>query len=315
MYLEIKNLSKTYGKNKVLDDINIDLEKGKFLCLLGPSGSGKSTILHAIGGFIDHEGSIFLDGEDITDKDPNDRKVATVFQSLGLFSHMTVMKNVMYGLKFNQNSLTNKEKEDLALKTIEMVGLKGYENRKPSELSGGEKQRVALARSLVVKPKILLMDEPFSALDQKLRERMQLEIRKIHKEFKLTTIFVTHDQAEAFKMADEVIVLNKGKIIDRGNPSKIYNNPSNKESLDFIGQKNFVNDSYVRPEKIIFADDGEEFTITDIIFVGSFVEIYLSNDLRKLKMLTLNNNFDKKIGEKVKVSYEMEKISWKYCTF
>lgn len=315
MYLEIKNLSKTYGKNKVLDDINIDLEKGKFLCLLGPSGSGKSTILHAIGGFIDHEGSIFLDREDITDKDPNDRKVATVFQSLGLFSHMTVMKNVMYGLKFNQKSLTNKEKEDLALKTIEMVGLKGYENRKPSELSGGEKQRVALARSLVVKPKILLMDEPFSALDQKLRERMQLEIRKIHKEFKLTTIFVTHDQAEAFKMADEVIVLNKGKIIDRGNPSKIYNHPSNKESLDFIGQKNFVNDSYVRPEKITFADDGEEFTITDIIFIGSFVEIYLSNDLRKLKMLTLNNNFDKKTGEKVKVSYEMEKISWKYCTF
>ncbi len=309
MYLEIKNLSKTYGKNKVLDDINIDLEKGKFLCLLGPSGSGKSTILHAIGGFIDHEGSIFLDEEDITDKDPNDRKVATVFQSLGLFSHMTVMKNVMYGLKFNQKSLTNKEKEDLALKTIEMVGLKGYENRKPSELSGGEKQRVALARSLVVKPKILLMDEPFSALDQKLRERMQLEIRKIHKEFKLTTIFVTHDQAEAFKMADEVIVLNKGKIIDRGNPSKIYNHPSNKESLDFIGQKNFVNDSYVRPEKITFADDGEEFTITDIIFVGSFVELYLSNDLRKLKMLTLNNNFDKKIGDKVKVSYEMEKIS------
>lgn len=253
--------------------------------------------------------AFFLDGEDITDKDPNDRKVATVFQSLGLFSHMTVMKNVMYGLKFNQKSLTNKEKEDLALKTIEMVGLKGYENRKPSELSGGEKQRVALARSLVVKPKILLMDEPFSALDQKLRERMQLEIRKIHKEFKLTTIFVTHDQAEAFKMADEVIVLNKGKIIDRGNPSKIYNHPSNKESLDFIGQKNFVNDSYVRPEKITFADDGEEFTITDIIFVGSFVEIYLSNDLRKLKMLTLNNNFDKKTGEKVKVSYEMEKIS------
>lgn len=315
MYLEIKNLSKTYGKNKVLDNINIDLEKGKFLCLLGPSGSGKSTILHAIGGFIDHEGGIFLDGEDITDKDPNDRKVATVFQSLGLFSHMTVMKNVMYGLKFNQKSLTNKEKEDLALKTIEMVGLKGYENRKPSELSGGEKQRVALARSLVVKPKILLMDEPFSALDQKLRERMQLEIRKIHKEFKLTTIFVTHDQAEAFKMADEVIVLNKGKIIDRGNPSKIYNHPSNKESLDFIGQKNFVNDSYVRPEKITFSEHGEEFFITDIIFVGSFVEIYLSNDLRKLKMLTLNNNFDKKTGEKVKVSYEMEKISWKYCTF
>lgn len=308
MYLEIKNLSKTYGANKVLDNININLEKGKFLCLLGPSGSGKSTILHSIGGFIDFDGQIILDGEDISYLEPNDRKVSTVFQSLGLFSHMTVLNNVMYGLKFNQKSLNKKQKKDLAYQTIDMVGLKGYENRKPAELSGGERQRVALARSLVVNPKLLLMDEPFSALDQKLREKMQLEIRKIHKNLGLTTIFVTHDQAEAFKMADEVIVLNHGKIIDQGSPQRIYNNPSSKETLDFIGQKNILDDSYIRPEKVKLSDDGEEFIIKDIIFMGSTIEIFVANDKNTLKVLLLNDNFDKNIGDHIKLTYDKEYI-------
>lgn len=308
MYLEIKNLTKSYEANKILDNININLKEGKFLCLLGPSGSGKSTILHSIGGFIDFSGQIILDGEDISNLEPNDRKVSTVFQSLGLFSHMTVLNNVMYGLKFNQKSLNKSEKKDLAYKTIEMVGLKGYENRKPAELSGGERQRVALARSLVVKPKLLLMDEPFSALDQKLREKMQLEIRKIHKDFGLTTIFVTHDQAEAFKMADEVIVLSQGKIIDQGSPQRIYNKPVNKESLDFIGQKNIINSTYVRPEKVKITDKGEEFVIKDIIFMGSTIEIFVANRDKELKVLLLNDNFDKKIGDTIKLTYDMEQI-------
>ena len=308
MYLEIKNLTKSYEANKVLDNININLEEGKFLCLLGPSGSGKSTILHSIGGFIDFSGQIILDGEDISNLEPNDRKVSTVFQSLGLFSHMTVLNNVRYGLKFNQKSLSKTEKKDLAYKTIEMVGLKGYENRKPSELSGGERQRVALARSLVVKPKLLLMDEPFSALDQNLREKMQLEIRKIHKNFNLTTIFVTHDQAEAFKMADEIIVLSQGKIIDQGSPQRIYNKPANKESLDFIGQKNIINNTYIRPEKVKISDNGEEFIIKDIIFMGSTIEIFVANRDKRLKALLLNDNFDRKIGDTIKLTYDMEQI-------
>ncbi len=308
MYLEIKNLIKSYGANKVLDNININLEEGKFLCLLGPSGSGKSTILHSIGGFIDFSGQIILDGEDISNLEPNDRKVSTVFQSLGLFSHMTILNNVMYGLKFNQKSLSKTEKRDLAYKTIEMVGLKGYENRKPSELSGGERQRVALARSLVVKPKLLLMDEPFSALDQNLREKMQLEIRKIHKNFNLTTIFVTHDQAEAFKMADEIIVLSQGKIIDQGSPQRIYNKPANNESLDFIGQKNILNNTYIRPEKVKISDNGEEFIIKDIIFMGSTIEIFVANRDKRLKALLLNDNFDRKIGDTIKLTYDMEQI-------
>lgn len=308
MYLEIKNLNKYYGDNQVLKDINFSLDQGEFLCLLGPSGSGKSTILHSIGGFIKHEGTIILDGEDITNLPPNLRSVATVFQSLGLFTHMNVLKNVMYGLKFNQKSLTNQEKKDLALEVIDLVGLKGYENRLPSELSGGQKQRVALARSLVVKPKILLMDEPFSSLDQKLREKMQEEIKKLHKDFNLTTIFVTHDQVEAFKMADDVIIITDGKIIDRGSPQKIYNNPANEKSLAFIGQKNITNDMYVRPEKIEISNSGEEFIIKDIIFMGSTIELLVSNEVNNLRVLVINNNFDKKIGESIKLKYKMEKI-------
>lgn len=315
MYLEIKNLSKNYGSNKVLDNININLEKGKFLCLLGPSGSGKSTILHSIGGFVDHEGEIILDGEDISKLEANQRKVSTVFQSLGLFSHMTVLDNVMYGLKFNQKSLNANEKKELAYKTIAMVGLKGYEKRKPAALSGGEKQRVALARSLVVKPKLLLMDEPFSALDQKLREKMQLDIRRIHKEFDLTTIFVTHDQSEAFKMADEVIILSQGKIIDQGSAQRIYNNPANKKSLDFVGKKNIIGNSFVRPEKVKASDNGEEFTIKDIIFMGSTIELFVENKNKKLKVLLLNDDFDKKIGDPIKLIYQMEQIKWKYYTY
>lgn len=308
MYLEIKNLNKYYGDNQVLKDINFSLDQGEFLCLLGPSGSGKSTILHSIGGFIKHEGTIILDGEDITNLPPNQRSVSTVFQSLGLFTHMNVLKNVMYGLKFNQKSLTNQEKKDLALEVIDLVGLKGYENRLPSELSGGQKQRVALARSLVVKPKILLMDEPFSSLDQKLREKMQEEIKKLHMDFNLTTIFVTHDQVEAFKMADDVIIITDGKIIDRGRPQKIYNNPANEKSLAFIGQKNITNDMYVRPEKIEISNEGEEFTIKDIIFMGSTIELLVSNEVNNLRVLVINNNFDKKIGESIKLKYKMEKI-------
>lgn len=308
MYLQVKNLSKTYRDSKALDDINFNLEKGKFLSLLGPSGSGKSTIIHSIGGFIDHQGSIILEGEDITDLDPNERNVSTVFQSLGLFDHMTVYGNVSYGLKFNHKDLTKAEKKKQVLEIIEMVGLSGYENRKPHQLSGGERQRVALARSLVVKPKILLMDEPLSALDQKLREKMQLEIRRIHKEFDLTTIFVTHDQAEAFIMADEVIVLDKGKIVDKGSPQQIYNQPSNKKSLDFIGQKNYVKDSYVRPEQVRISKQGEDFVIKDILFKGSDIELIASNKAIELKVLQLNNNLDYQIGDTIKLEYELEHI-------
>ena len=308
MFLEVKNISKKYEDKYAIKDVSFSLEKGKFLCLLGPSGSGKSTILHSIGGFIKHEGEIILDGKSIKNLSPEDRDVSTVFQSFGLFPHMNVLKNVMYGLKFKEKDKSKKEKEAEAREVLRIVGLNGYEKRYPSELSGGEKQRVALARSLVVRPKILLMDEPLSALDAKLRSEMQFEIRRIQREFNITTIFVTHDQKEAFVMADEIIIINHGELVAKGAPQDIYNHPKNEFTLDFIGNKNIIKSKYVRPEKIRLDANGEEFVIKDITFNGETIELDIENDEHKLEMLILNDNADYKIGENIKVKYEMEDI-------
>lgn len=308
MFLEVKNISKKYEDKYAIKDVSFSLEKGKFLCLLGPSGSGKSTILHSIGGFIKHEGEIILDGKSIKNLSPEDRDVSTVFQSFGLFPHMNVLKNVMYGLKFKEKDKSKKEKEAEAREVLRIVGLNGYEKRYQSELSGGEKQRVALARSLVVRPKILLMDEPLSALDAKLRSEMQFEIRRIQREFNITTIFVTHDQKEAFVMADEIIIINHGELVAKGAPQDIYNHPKNEFTLDFIGNKNIIKDKYVRPEKIRPDANGEEFVIKDITFNGETIELDIENDEHKLEMLILNDDVDYQIGEKIKVKYEMEDI-------
>ncbi|WP_304018272.1 ABC transporter ATP-binding protein [Fenollaria timonensis] len=308
MFLEVKNISKKYEDKYAIKDVSFSLDKGKFLCLLGPSGSGKSTILHSIGGFIKHEGEIILDGKSIKNLSPEDRDVSTVFQSFGLFPHMNVLKNVMYGLKFKEKDKSKKEKEAEAREVLRIVGLNGYEKRYPSELSGGEKQRVALARSLVVRPKILLMDEPLSALDAKLRCEMQFEIRRIQREFNITTIFVTHDQKEAFVMADEIIIINHGELVAKGAPQDIYNHPKNEFTLDFIGNKNIIKGKYIRPEKIRPDANGEEFIIKDITFNGETIELDIENDEHKLEMLILNDDVDYKIGDKIKVKYEMEDI-------
>lgn len=308
MFLEVKNISKKYEDKYAIKDVSFSLEKGKFLCLLGPSGSGKSTILHSIGGFIKHEGEIILDGKSIKNLSPEDRDVSTVFQSFGLFPHMNVLKNVMYGLKFKEKDKSKKEKEAEAREVLRIVGLNGYEKRYPSELSGGEKQRVALARSLVVRPKILLMDEPLSALDAKLRSEMQFEIRRIQREFNITTIFVTHDQKEAFVMADEIIIINHGELVAKGAPQDIYNHPKNEFTLDFIGNKNIIKGKYVRPEKISPDANGEEFVIKDITFNGETIELDIENEKNKLEMLILNDDVDYQIGDKIKVKYEMEDI-------
>lgn len=308
MFLEVNNISKKYEDKYAIKNVSFSLEEGKFLCLLGPSGSGKSTILHSIGGFIKHDGDIVLAGKSIKNLSPEDRDVSTVFQSFGLFPHMNVLKNVMYGLKFKEKDKTKKEKEAEAREVLRVVGLSGYEKRYPSELSGGEKQRVALARSLVIRPKLLLMDEPLSSLDAKLRSEMQFEIRRIQREFNITTIFVTHDQKEAFVMADEIIIINHGEIASQGAPKDIYNHPKNEFTLDFIGNKNIIKGKYVRPEKIRPDANGEEFIIKDITFNGETIELDIENNEHKLEMLILNDDVDYKIGDKIKVKYEMEDI-------
>lgn len=308
MYLEIKNLSKKYGDSYAVKDISFVLEEGKFLCLLGPSGSGKSTILHSIGGFLDHKGEIIIDGEGLSHKSPEERDVATVFQSYAIFPHMNVLENVMYGLKFKAKGLSKREKRERALEVIEKVGLRGFERRYESELSGGQKQRVALARSLVVKPKLLLMDEPLSALDYNLRNKMQEEIKRIQKDFKITTIFVTHDRNEAFAMADEIIILKEGRLIEKASPEDIYNQPKDDFTLNFMGKANMVGGGFVRLEKIREDYKGEEFTIKDLRFEGDRIRIFLKRDNKELEMIKLNDGKKYKIGEKIKVTYRIEEI-------
>lgn len=309
MFLELKNVEKSYGENKVLEDINFSLEKGKILCLLGPSGCGKTTILNSIGGFINlNSGSIILDGVDITNLSPESRNISTVFQSYGLFTHKNVLENVKYGLKFRK--LPKSEMEKKAMGILEVVGLKGFEKRRVTELSGGQQQRVALARSLAVNPKLILLDEPFSNLDENLKEVMRKEIKRLVNMFNMTTILVTHDQEDAFTIADEVILLNKGKIVQHTSPIELYNNPNSKFSLEFIGNSNVFDNGYFnRYEDIkIVSESQTKGEIIDIVFKGAFIEYTVKVEDRVLKTIELNGNVERKIGEIVFLEIKDKKI-------
>ncbi|WP_100065375.1 ABC transporter ATP-binding protein [Miniphocaeibacter massiliensis] len=311
MFLKIDNISKSYGSNKVLSDFNLEIDKNELICLLGPSGCGKTTVLNCIGGFIKvNSGKIILDSQDITNYYPEDREVSTVFQSYGLFPHMTVLENVRYGLKFK--NIKKKEANNIAQDMLNIVKLKNYGNKKINELSGGEKQRVALARSLVVKPKILLLDEPLSNLDALLRIELRAEIKRIHKELNLTTILVTHDQEEAFSIADRIVLMDKGKISSMGTVKDIYYSPNNLFSLKFIGSSNILEKDnsvyYIRPEKIqlAFSKDKSNAIIIDKSFLGALVSYKVKeNNGNILKVTTLNNQ-DFNVGDNVFVSYNLE---------
>ena len=308
MFLDIKNLSKRYDKKSAIENINIELEKGKILCILGPSGCGKSTILKSIGGFLNLDtGSIILDGKEISKLDAADREVATVFQSYALFPNMNVIENVSYGLKFRYKD--KRKIRELALEMIEKVGLEGYEKKEISSLSGGEQQRVALARSLVIRPKLLLLDEPFSNLDAKLRVQMQAQIKKLQREFDISMIFVTHDQAEAFSIADKIILMNKGNIIQVDTPIDLYNTPKDRFSLEFIGKANIYGDKYIRPEMIEILKDGEEAIVKNINFKGDIIDLAVdTKEVKGLKIQILNRKQNYNIGDKIYIKYEMEDL-------
>ena len=308
MFLDIKNLSKRYDKKSAIENINIELEKGKILCILGPSGCGKSTILKSIGGFLNLDtGSIILDGKEISKLDAADREVATVFQSYALFPNMNVIENVSYGLKFRYKD--KRKIRELALEMIEKVGLEGYENKEISSLSGGEQQRVAFARSLVIRPKLLLLDEPFSNLDAKLRVQMQAQIKKLQREFDISMIFVTHDQAEAFSIADKIILMNKGNIIQVDTPIDLYNTPKDRFSLEFIGKANIYGDKYIRPEMIEILEDGEEAIVKNISFKGDIIDLAVdTKEVKGLKIQILNRKQNYNIGDKIYIKYEMEDL-------
>ncbi|AEX84970.1 ABC transporter [Marinitoga sp. 1135] len=283
MSLELKNIYKIFkseGTETVaVNDFNLKVEEGQLVTFLGPSGCGKTTTLRMIAGFeIPTNGRIFLNGEDITNMPPNKRDISMMFQSYALFPHMTIKENIEFGLKLkklSRNEITEKVK-----RIIELTNLEGMENRRPDQISGGQQQRVALARSLVMEPKVLLFDEPLSNLDAKLRESMRSEIRRIQKELNITSIYVTHDQIEAMSISDVIVVMNQGKIMQVGNPLEIYSKPKNKFVADFIGKVNFIEGKVIEKkddEYVIFNESlnqsftgigGEEFSINDSVLIA-----------------------------------------------
>jgi sulfate transport system ATP-binding protein len=235
------DLTKTFERFPALDGVSLDIGSGELVALLGPSGSGKTTLLRAIAG-LEHpsSGRILFDGEDVSGLSVGERRIGFAFQSYALFRHMTVLKNVSFGLKVRPRQ-TRPVKEEIrrrALELLDLVQLGGLENRFPSQLSGGQRQRVALARALAIEPRVLLLDEPFGALDAKVRKELRRWLRQLHDRLGLTTIFVTHDQEEALELADRVVVMNKGRIEQVGAPVEVYDDPATSFVSEFLGEVN-----------------------------------------------------------------------------
>lgn len=258
--VELKGISKTYGDTVVLKNIDMDLEKGKFYTLLGPSGCGKTTLLRIIAGFNQpNTGTVVLDGKDVTQVSANRRKVNTVFQDYALFPHMNVYDNIAFGMTLRKEKkavIDQKVKEMLRL-----VQLDGFENRQISELSGGQKQRVSIARALINEPEVLLLDEPLSALDLKLRTDMQYELRELQQRLGITFVFVTHDQEEALAMSDWIFVMNEGVVVQSGTPKDIYDEPINHYVADFIGDSNIIDATMIDDYVVEFV--GHQFECND----------------------------------------------------
>lgn len=239
LVLQLKKINKYFGKTHVIKDVDIDFERGHFVTFLGPSGCGKTTLLRMVAGFYEpDEGEILLNGKRIEKIPPYGRNTAMVFQEYALFPHMNVFDNVSYGLRVKHKP--KKEIETRVTEALELMQLKGMENRYPNQMSGGQQQRVAVARALVMNPDLLLLDEPLSNLDAKLRESVRVELREIQKKMGLSTIYVTHDQSEALSMSDMVVVLKGGVVHQIGKPQEIYFEPKTPFVADFIGTTNLL---------------------------------------------------------------------------
>lgn len=263
------------GGTIAVDGVDLEIASGEFFSMLGPSGSGKTTMLRMVAGFeMPTAGAILLDGQDVTHLPPFDRDVNTVFQDYALFPHMTVAQNVAYGLMVKKVDRT--ERNQRVGEALESVQLGSFGGRKPSQLSGGQRQRVALARALVNRPKVLLLDEPLGALDLKLREDMQIELKQIQRSVGITFLFVTHDQQEALTMSDRIAVFNSGKIEQVGTPAEMYERPATAFVAGFVGTSNLITRDgatfTVRPEKIALTDVGAgtaDATITEVQYLGA----------------------------------------------
>jgi putative spermidine/putrescine transport system ATP-binding protein len=267
-FLVLDKLTKRFGSHLAVDGLSLSVEKGEFVSLLGPSGCGKTTTLQMIAGFVEPTaGGIRLEGRDLLAVKPAKRGLGIVFQSYALFPHMTVSENVSFGLEMQ--GVAARERLERIGETLELVGLAAFSGRFPRQLSGGQQQRVALARALVIRPQILLLDEPLSNLDAKLREEMQIELRQIQRTVGTTTILVTHDQAEAMALSDRVVVMNHGRAEQVAPPHEAYERPATPFVAGFLGRTNMVNGRTVRPEKIWFASTGLAGTVRTRIFQGN----------------------------------------------
>jgi putative spermidine/putrescine transport system ATP-binding protein len=331
-----KHVSRHFGDLKAVDDVTLEIADGEFFSMLGPSGSGKTTCLRMIAGFDrPTAGQIFLFGEDVSNLPPYDRPVNTVFQDYALFPHMTVDENIGYGLMIKK--VPREERVKQVEKMLDLVRLPGFGYRKPSQLSGGQRQRVALARALINHPRVLLLDEPLGALDLKLRQQMQVELKNIQQRVGITFVFVTHDQEEALTMSDRIAVFSQGRIEQVGSPAEVYEHPSTPFVAGFVGTSNLVDGDVakritgsdakfsIRPEKIhlsaadekigsdMFSVDGK---VRDVVYLGLYtrylVELIGGGDLVVVEQNLNTTSMDvmKARGQKVRLLWKKDHVRY-----
>ena len=328
--VSLRRLHKSFGEVIAVDGVDLDIRDGEFITLLGPSGSGKTTVLRLIAGFeVPTSGTVELNGEDITDRAPFERDVNTVFQDYALFPHMTVGENVGYGLMIRK--VPRAERAARVADILNLIRLAGYEQRKPSQLSGGQRQRVALARALVNRPRVLLLDEPLGALDLKLREEMQVELKAIQREVGITFIYVTHDQQEALTMSDRIAVFNNGRIEQIGTPADVYERPATPFVAGFVGTSNLLRGEAgvaivgqpgtftVRPEKIRLAEPTAAGGPDEISASGQIRDVvYLGPDTRYIvaldaggELVVTQQNLDTSSMEALAARGRRVRLIWK----
>lgn len=313
--VSFSKVSRHFGSVKAVDAVDLTVEPGEFFAMLGPSGSGKTTCLRLIAGFEQPtSGHIEIFGETAEGVPPYRRNVNTVFQDYALFPHLNILDNVAYGLMVKGVAKAERHRE--AEKALEMVKLPGYGARKPGQLSGGQRQRVALARALVNKPKVLLLDEPLGALDLKLREQMQEELKSLQRSLGITFVFVTHDQGEALSMADRVAVFNDGKIVQAGTPHEIYNRPRTRFVADFVGSSNVIAPeamkalggearwTSLRPEAIrIVSEGGVEATVRSTSFLGASTKLFVETAVTALTVSLPAGQPAPQSGESIRIAW------------
>ena len=330
MSIEVRNLQKRFGQTVVCDRLSLEIPDGELVALLGPSGSGKTTLLRIIAGLeVPDSGWVLFHGEDATRTDVRERQVGFVFQHYALFAHMTIFENVAFGLRVRPKATrpSAKEIEAKVTELLELVQLDGLGGRFPHQLSGGQRQRIALARALAVEPKVLLLDEPFGALDAKVRKELRRWLRRLHDEVHVTSVFVTHDQEEAMEVADRVVVMNAGRIEQQGTPDQVYDHPATPFVLQFLGDVNLFHGrfdhgpgapraeggvSYVRPHELQIVDGSEEgsvavtlaqaFTVgpsTRLEFQRAGEEGYVNVELPRAEYLALRDRLGLRPGSAV----------------